>query len=140
MNQVVKAATPEEIARVEAQNKQAEAAQESKPAPPRLVGREGKERERVIPLEFPVEYDGKLYEELTVRRINGKDFSAMSAFDGNKESVLLASLMTSAPVEVIEALDGDDFVELQEAVEAFLPRKLRQMAEQISGTGPNTRQ
>ncbi|THK38644.1 phage tail assembly protein [Ensifer sp. MPMI2T] len=138
MNQVVKAATPEEIARVEAQNKQAEAAQASKPAPPRLVGKEGKERERVIPLEFSVEYDGKVYEELTVRRISGKDFSAMSAFDGSKETTQLAALMTGAPVEVIEALDGDDFVELQEAVQAFLPRKLRQMAEQLSGTGPNT--
>lgn len=140
MNQVVKAATPEEIARVEAQKNQAAAAEASKPAPPRLVEKEGKERERIILLEFSVDYDGNVYDSLTVRRIHGKDFNAMGSFDPAKESTQLAALMTGVPVEVIEALDGDDFVELQEAVQAFLPRKLRQMAEQISGTGPNTRQ
>lgn len=137
MNTVVKAARPEEIAKVEAQ-KLAEPA--SKPAPPaaRLIERPGKERERTIELEYPVEYDGTVYETLTLKRLRGSDFSALAGMKGDEEEVALAVLMTGAPREVIKALDGDDFVELQEAVQAFLPRKLRMVAEQLSGTGQNT--
>lgn len=139
MNTVVKAARPEEIAKVEAQKK-AEAEAANKPAPPaaRLIEKPGKERERTIPLEYPVEYDGTVYETLTLTRLRGSDFSALAGMKGDEEEVALAVLMTGAPREVIKALDGDDFVELQEAVQAFLPRKLRMVAEQLSGTGQNT--
>lgn len=141
MNTVVKAARPEEIAKVEAQKQaESEAASKPAPAPARLVERPGKERERRLELEYPVEYDGVLYETLTLKRLRGSDFSAMANMKGDEEEVALAVLMTGAPREVIKALDGDDFVELQEAVQAFLPRKLRMAAAQLSGTGPNTQQ
>jgi len=139
MNTVVRAARPEEIAKVEAQ-KQAESEVASKPtpAPARLVERPGKERESVLELEYPVDYDGTVYETLTLKRLRGSDFSALANMKGDEEEVALAVLMTGAPREVIKALDGDDFVELQEAVQAFLPRKLRMAAGQLSETGQNT--
>lgn len=137
MDKVVKAATPEEIARAEEQAKAKQAAAVApQPAPARIVAREG--REKVVPLEWPVEYDGVVYEALTVRRAHGADFRKMASFGGD-EDMKLAALLTGAPAEVIAALDGEDYLNLQEVVKTFLPRKLQQMAEQISGTGQNTR-
>lgn len=137
VNEVTRAAKPEEIARMEAQ-KQAALAEAEKPKPPaaRIVPREGKATEQVVPLEYPVEYDGKIWESLTVRRVSGRDFQNMA--EAGDDAVFLTAMLTGAPREVIEAMDGEDFIEVQGVVKAFLPRKLQAMAEQISGNGQNT--
>lgn len=140
MDKVVKAATPEQIAEAERRSKeQQEAAAKQPPAPPRFVDDKAKNASKVIPLEYPIEYDGKVYESLTLRRLRGKDFKRLARMEGDEE-IALASLLTGAPKEVIEALDGEDFIELQGAVENFLPRKLRDMAAQLSENGQPTLQ
>lgn len=142
MNQVTKALTADEIARVEARNgkEQQEATEGQTPAPAaaKIVG--GKERTRTIPLEWPIEYDGAVYDQLTVRRVGGTDFKTIASMAGKDEEIHLAAMLTGVPPQVIEALDGDDFITVQEAVKDFLPRKLQAAAGQVSETGPNTPQ
>lgn len=145
MDQITKAMTASELARLEAAK--ANAAQteaiEQKPAPEpaRLVAKKGKVRSKEVPLEWPVQYDGKVYDNLVVRRPFGSDFRRMADFDPDKaEELQLASMLTEVPIEVIEALDADDYMELQEIVKDFLPRKLKDMAKQLSGTGQSTQQ
>lgn len=129
MDKVTRALTPEEVARVEAQNakttvEQATAA--AAPEPPKLRSKSGKERERVIPLEFEVEYDGIVYDTITVRRSRGSDFRIFASLNEDKDGELvIAALLTGVPKEVIAALDGDDFMELQAAIRDFVPRKMQ---------------
>ncbi|NKW09932.1 hypothetical protein HGG76_11510 [Ochrobactrum tritici] len=67
MNQVTKSLSREELARVEARNAEAKTLQEAvAKQPPRFVGDGG--RRRWSSLDFPVEYDGVVYSEITVRR------------------------------------------------------------------------
>lgn len=141
MNQVTRALTPEQIARVEARQGETQqaAVEEQTPAPAaKIVG--NKERSRTVPLEWPVEFDGVTYEKLTIRRVQGADFKKIAALNGQDEEYHLAALLADVPWQVIAALDGDDFVAVQEAVKDFLPRKLQAAAEQSSATGLNTPQ
>lgn len=112
----------------------------TKPAPAVTSSPAGKKLEQIVPLTCTVEYDGKVYDQLVVRRLRGGDFRKLAELSEAGEDIAIAALMTGVPVEVIEALDGDDYVEIQGLVRDFLPRKLQMLAEQLSATGQNTQQ
>ena len=82
-----------------------------------------------MPLRYPVEFDGIVYERLIVRKLVGRDLQSLTKLPDVGEAAVLASLMTGAPVELIEALDADDYVSLSEACQDFLPRRLREASE-----------
>lgn len=123
MDKIVKAAKPAEI---QARQEQIEGA--APKAAPRFIGKG--EREKKIPLEFPLEYDDVEYHDLTIRRLQGKDFSRIellaATFD---EQTALMHLMTGAPIAVIKSLDGEDFVNVAEAMDPFVPARWKEMAE-----------
>lgn len=103
-----------------------------KPAP-KLLG----DRSRTIDLDYPVEFDGKTYERITVRRMTGievRDFIAAVSSVGERARLP----MFDVPFEVIEALDDDDAAKLDEAVFDFLPNRLRTVAERTRESGAAT--
>lgn len=81
------------------------------------------ERERMVKLAWPVEYDGKVWAEIRVRRVTGKEVSAYFAKlrDGDTEAV---APMIDCPQEVWDAMDDDDQVAVDDAARPFWPRRL----------------
>jgi hypothetical protein len=93
------------------------------PAPvARIVG--GAPRTKSIALKWPVEFDGRVYTDITVRRITAGevDVFVQSVRDGVTAPALP---MFDAPPEVLAAMDADDSATLNEAAADFLPRALR---------------
>lgn len=112
----------------------APAAAEIKPATPTFVNQ--KERFRKVPLEWPLEYDGKVYDSVTVRRMSAEDMRTFIAMEDG--STIFP--MFDVPNAVIEALDPDDDVRVNEAVQDFLPRALRRAAEPTPPSSATTPQ
>lgn len=114
----------------------------TKPAP-KLLGN----RSRTVPLQYPVEFDGKVYDSITVRRMTGSEvaeyISAMSV-DISEGTDRAWMPMFDVPREVYEALDDDDLQEVDKAVLDFLPRRLRpagrQTPENGEGTSPSSQE
>lgn len=75
-----------------------------------------KKKTATVPLSEPVEFDGKTYKELTLRRMKAKD--ALLG-DGETNEVMVGYLtyaaMAGVPVEVIGELDLDDLEALSAA-------------------------
>jgi hypothetical protein len=92
----------------------------------RIAG--GAPREKSVPLEWPVEFDGKTWTAVTIRRVTGKEVEDYMEALGRDERPIPP--MFGCPLEVYEAMDDDDRFALDEAVIPFLPRRLRVAAEQ----------
>lgn len=122
----VKAATPAEIAAAEARNAPKPVAKQVLPA--------GFEAEKTLTLCVPVEFNGTVYTEVSIRKLKGRDFIALQKMAGDEDVALLA-IVTGLPAVVIEELDADDFVTLSEAAQGFLPRSFRAEAAPISADG-----
>jgi hypothetical protein len=91
-------------------------------AAPRIIG---DKHFRAVPLEWPIEHDGRVIDKITVRRMTGAEVSAFIAtLRDNPEAARLS--MYDVPHEVIDALDADDYAAIQKAVNDFLPRALRE--------------
>lgn len=92
------------------------------PAEARIVS--DKPREKFVPLEYPVDSDGKLYEEIRIHRVSGKEmaefFDRVRGHDG-----FVMPPMVDCPPEVWEALDADDQMTIDEAAQAFMPKRLK---------------
>lgn len=93
-----------------------------------------KEREKMVPLEYPVEFDGRLYEEIRVRRVTGVEIAAFS------EALRVASAsggempippVIDCPLQVWGALDADDLAAVEDASQDFFPRRLKAVAEEL---------
>jgi hypothetical protein len=80
-----------------------------------------------VPLEYPVEYDGKVWAEITVRRASAGEVEAFVSAVHRGENPTLP--MTDAPAEVLDALDADDFETVNKAISDFLPRALREPSQ-----------
>lgn len=92
-----------------------------------------KERSASVPLEWPIDFDGKTWDSVTIRRITGRELEAyVEAIAALPEDALsLKSPMIDCPPEVYDALDADDRARLEAALLPFLPRSLRAAAELI---------
>lgn len=102
------------------------------PAAPRFVG--GPPRSRIVPLTWPVEYDGRVYNAITVHRLSAGDVGdVMRAIEEHGSKARLP--MFDVPFEVIDALDADDADSVNAAVLDFLPRALRPADESQPATG-----
>ena len=78
------------------------------------------DRSKTISLEYPVEFDGKTYGEITIRRMTGTEVAAWL-----NDAAAVMPPMFNCPVDVIDALDADDAFTVKEAMNDFLPRKMR---------------
>ncbi|ESW92914.1 hypothetical protein NKL07_21770 [Mesorhizobium sp. C280B] len=92
----------------------------------RVIG--AAEREKMVPLEFPVEFEDKTWTEVKIRRVSGKEVEQYMDALGRGERPIPP--MFDFPLEVYEAMDDDDRFAIDEAVIPFLPRRLKAAAEQ----------
>lgn len=108
-----------------------EAAASPAPAPQiaRIVA--GKARSETVPLEWPVEFAGQTYSEITVSRPN---VAQIEAWQDKLAEMRLRDEDTSAerlpmfgdtPIAVLRGLDPDDDDRIAEVVERFLPQRYR---------------
>lgn len=129
MDDIVRALTPAQIAAIEA--KQADKAQRAEVAektPPKFIGDET-DRVITLTLEFPVEWDGVTYEEITVtrptigvwRRYMRAVGEAVAARGPDAEDTVDQPFV-SAPAVVINALDFLDGGRLEGVIDGFFER------------------
>lgn len=80
-------------------------------------------RKKVVKLTYPVEFDGRLYEVINIRRITGGEVADYT--DRLQQRERLMPPVVDCPVEVYEAMDADDQFFVDEAAMDFLPRQLK---------------
>lgn len=101
----------------------------------RLKSEDG--RERMVPLNYPVEFDGKLWEEVRIRKITGRELADyIEVLQTSPSSVLPP--MIDCPIEVWDAMDADDQADVDDAAQAFTPRRLKAAVELSQGIGGDT--
>lgn len=97
-------------------------------ASPRII--EPKGRSKTIPLDWPLDYDGKTFDKVTIRRVSGKEveefLAAVSAKEEGDPSLMLPTI--ECPRAVYDAMDDDDRLKVDEVAFDFLPRRLKDMA------------
>lgn len=129
MNQVVKAATPEELARVEARTnfQQAQAAMHADA--PRFVDDSDGTRKIVIPLHHPVEWQGDVISEVTIRRPVMREWRAYLRacadavkVNGPGSDDMVDQPWLSVPAIVLENLDFVDATRVEAAQEGFFEK------------------
>jgi hypothetical protein len=129
MDQVVKALTPAQIAAIEAGHvDKARRAEVVAKAPPKFVGDE-QDRTITLTLEFPVEWDGVTYTEITVTRPTIKTWRAYMravgeavAAHGPDAEDTVDQPFVSAPAVVVNALDFVDGGRLEGVIDGFFER------------------
>lgn len=94
-------------------------------------------RRRSVTLQWPLEYDGRVYAEIFIRRLTVAEVAAwvesLKAGDGNSHMpIYVDAAGAPIPDAVIDALDDDDGVALDEVVRDFLPRRFRGQQESVS--------
>jgi len=97
-----------------------------------------KSREQAVPLEYPVEFDGKTWTEIVVRRVSAGEVDAfMEALAEDKQ---VMPPVIDCPREVYDAMDDDDRFELDRVMLDFLPRRLKVAAAGLiqSTDGPSS--
>ncbi|MFC2252509.1 hypothetical protein ACETRX_22930 [Labrys portucalensis] len=92
-------------------------------------------RSEAVPLTWPVIVDGKLWTEITVRRVTAGEVEAyVKALQVARDAGLpiddIQLPLIEAPTAVIKALDDDDAFRIDEVAQSFLPRRFR--AEEAS--------
>ena len=104
------------------------------PEPPiaRIVG--GKPREQLVPIEYPVEFDGKVWDAIPIRRITGKELSTYFEKIAEGGDFSLPPVV-ACPVEVWEAMDADDQQAVDAVATAFMPRRLKAAVELLGNLG-----
>ncbi|MCZ8098838.1 MAG: phage tail assembly protein [Burkholderiales bacterium] len=88
-----------------------------------------------VPLDFPAEFDGVIYDKVTIRRPNAGEVAAFfnSLQEGNLPDLNLYDL----PFDISE-LDDDDLRRVNEATEGFLPLSLRTVLAHFRQRGEDT--
>ena len=98
---------------------------------PRFIGSGPGNRQVAIELRFPIGWDGQEYRVVELCRLKGRDFSRMrrltAAGVGDDEAML--AIISGLPIEVIQELDGDDYLALLEAARDFIPARFQPTAE-----------
>jgi hypothetical protein len=102
-------------------------------AAPRFVG--GRPRSTVVKLEYPIEFDGKVYEQITITRMTVKQLGAYIESIRNASGDPPPPPIFDAPREVIEALDADDSAAIDRIALDFLPRVLREATAPLPQDG-----
>ena len=103
---------------------------------PQFIGSGPENRQVTIELRYPIGWDGQEYRIVELCRLKGRDFSRMRRLTaaGVGEDEAMLAIISGLPVEVIQELDGDDYLSLLEAAKGFIPARFQQMAE----SGPDS--
>lgn len=99
-----------------------------------------KERHKDVPLDWPVEFDGKLYESVRIRRVTGREVETFLRTIGSLAPGEPAPPppMVDCPAEVYDQLDDDDRLKVEEELLPFLPRRLLEVVESIQTITANS--
>ncbi|MDN2578952.1 phage tail assembly protein [Aquibium sp. ELW1220] len=78
-----------------------------------------------INLREPIEHDGMVIAEVTVRSPKVRDLRAIDVEAGKDatefdKGIVMASLLTGIPVEAVEEMGASDFAAVSEAVAGFM--------------------
>lgn len=95
--------------------------------------------ETVVPLEYPIEYDGKIWEAITVSSPTVAQIAAFServvqARELGQSTEGIRLPMFDAPDAVLDALHLDDEDVVSKAANRFLPRRFRDTPESTSAS------
>jgi hypothetical protein len=100
-------------------------------AAPRFVG--DRARVKTIALDWPVEFGGKIYEKIILKRLTVAEVSAfIDTLEGGKARfpIFVDEDGAAIPGEVMEALDDDDGATIDKESLDFLPRRFREASEE----------
>lgn len=105
---------------------------------PRFVGGK-KPLLKAVELDFFVEFRGKTYERLMVKRLSVSEVSAwLDKVNGGDKDATLGNVVDEdgnpVPAEVLEFLEDDDDAKLSEVLDDFLPRRLSELLKSGSST------
>lgn len=92
-------------------------------------------RTLVVPLDFPAEFDGVVYDKVTVRRPSAREVQAFFDSLGSGDAPKLD--IYDVPFDIAE-LDDDDLRRLNKETEDFLPQSLRMVLAQFRELGAGT--
>ena len=108
------------------------------PEPPKIVST--KPRHVDVPLAWPVEYDGKVYEKIRIRRVTAAEVDAFIKAVSNVPDGMTMPVppMVECPIEVFNSLDDDDRLLIEESMLPFLPRRLLEVGASILATAPTS--
>lgn len=98
-------------------------------APARIVG--GSDRVETIPLTYPVEFAGRVWSEITLKRLTAADLKAY--FETPEAERANDTPWFDAPREVLAGLDLDDEDRVMDAADRFIPARFR--VAPVSGQG-----
>ena len=105
---------------------------DAEPAPksePRFIT--DRVRSKFIALEWPVEFDGKVYHQIRVHRVTGREMTTfMEKIREGADDVLPP--MVDCPLEVWNALDADDQFAIDQAATEFMPRRLKDLQSAVA--------
>lgn len=108
---------------------------------PKPVFDDASSREKLIQLEYPFTLDGERIEAIKVRRCSAGEISQYIEGLMNGEGSLVPPTIECSDV-VWDGMDDDDQTTVEEAAEAFTPRRLLKLMEKIeqqaSSDGGNT--
>jgi len=98
------------------------------------------ERAKTIELEWPIEFEGRAWHRIVVKRLNARevaDFTEKILKREDKDSDIALPVFRDEegkelPVGLLDALDADDRDVLNEAALSFLPRRFRGAAASAS--------
>jgi hypothetical protein len=82
---------------------------------------------KIVPLEWPVEFDGIVYRQIRVKRVTGGE--VRDYFEKLRAGEAVMPPMIECPLEVWEALDADDQSTIDEAVAAFVPKRMKMLQQ-----------
>lgn len=87
----------------------------------RIVG--GPDRVETIPLTYPIEFNGRTWTEITLKRLTALDLKAH--FNTPADQRVNDTPWFDAPREVLAALDLDDEDRVMERADRFIPARFR---------------
>lgn len=97
-------------------------------------------RVTVEPLEWPIEYNGVVYREITIRRPTAADVRRWEkrireAAERKEDIDTIPLPVFDAPDDVIESLDEDDSERLGVVAQRFLPRRFQTDTKSTPSSG-----
>lgn len=87
-------------------------------------------RDKIVPLEWPIEFDGKLYEAIRIRRVSAKEVRDYLEALRTSEADIMPP-MIDCPLEVWSALDADDHDAVDQAAMEFTPKRLKAIFDAV---------
>lgn len=145
MDQVTRALRPEEIARLQAGQAPTVGFATKAPATPLTFVNGDEQRRFIVPLDYPVEHDGKVYTEVTVRRPLMREWRSylracadarQTGGPGAEDQVDQAWL--SVPAVVLENLDFADATRVEGAMETFFALSPSSIEEEDASNSEST--